>query len=237
MWRQSSFTRYLGVYDLFNELGHFFKIAAYYPLYRAVIVTGLENPTASCSGPGAEKRSARQGQCHAQAARERAEHGNRQTQRGRTRERSSGGIPPPRQRDPHLRTGPHGGGLLFSRSRLPGRCDPAERGDYPYSYASGSRRIHQARSPLCRQDDQGALCITIREKPLLECLCGSVILGNAPSSMPFRARELLDQQHHKARIRDHRGGSEDPVEEPVQHLRLRVGRYSSHCAREKNGWG
>ncbi|MGB3999800.1 MAG: MASE3 domain-containing protein, partial [Desulfomonilia bacterium] len=39
-----SFTRYLGVYDLFNELGHFFKIAAYYLLYRAVIVTGLEKP-------------------------------------------------------------------------------------------------------------------------------------------------------------------------------------------------
>ena len=39
-----SFTRYLGVYDFFNELGHLFKIAAYYLLYRAVIVTGLKQP-------------------------------------------------------------------------------------------------------------------------------------------------------------------------------------------------
>ena len=39
-----SFTRYFGVYDFFNELGHLFKIAAYYLLYRAVIVTGLKKP-------------------------------------------------------------------------------------------------------------------------------------------------------------------------------------------------
>lgn len=39
-----SFTRYFDVYDFFNELGHLFKIAAYYLLYRAVIVTGLKKP-------------------------------------------------------------------------------------------------------------------------------------------------------------------------------------------------
>ncbi|HOD72329.1 MAG TPA: MASE3 domain-containing protein [Deltaproteobacteria bacterium] len=39
-----SFTRYFSVYDFFNELGHLFKIAAYYLLYRAVIVTGLKKP-------------------------------------------------------------------------------------------------------------------------------------------------------------------------------------------------
>lgn len=39
-----AFTQYLGVYDIFNQLGHVFKIIASYLLYRAVIFTGLRTP-------------------------------------------------------------------------------------------------------------------------------------------------------------------------------------------------
>ena len=38
------FTLYIDVYDIFIFLGHFFKICAYYLLYRAILVTGLVEP-------------------------------------------------------------------------------------------------------------------------------------------------------------------------------------------------
>lgn len=41
---EQSFTHYLSVYGFFNMLGHFLKVIAAYLLYRAVIVTGIENP-------------------------------------------------------------------------------------------------------------------------------------------------------------------------------------------------
>ena len=39
-----AFTFYVSVYGLSNLIGHFFKIFAFYLIYRAIIVTGLENP-------------------------------------------------------------------------------------------------------------------------------------------------------------------------------------------------
>ena len=39
-----AFTFYISVYGLSNLIGHFFKIFAFYLIYRAIIVTGLKNP-------------------------------------------------------------------------------------------------------------------------------------------------------------------------------------------------
>jgi len=39
-----AFTFYVGVYDLFNLIGHFLKIIAFYLIYKAVIETGLSEP-------------------------------------------------------------------------------------------------------------------------------------------------------------------------------------------------
>jgi PAS domain S-box-containing protein len=39
-----AFTFYVSVYGLSNLIGHFFKIFSFYLIYRAIIVTGLENP-------------------------------------------------------------------------------------------------------------------------------------------------------------------------------------------------
>jgi PAS domain S-box-containing protein len=39
-----AFTFYISVYGLSNLIGHFFKIFAFYLIYRAILVTGLENP-------------------------------------------------------------------------------------------------------------------------------------------------------------------------------------------------
>jgi len=39
-----SFTLYRNVYDIFNFVGHFFKIVAFYLIYRALIVNGLTRP-------------------------------------------------------------------------------------------------------------------------------------------------------------------------------------------------
>jgi len=39
-----AFTFYVSVYGLSNLIGHYFKILAFYLIYRAIIVTGLENP-------------------------------------------------------------------------------------------------------------------------------------------------------------------------------------------------
>jgi len=44
-----AFTLYVGVYDIFNVLGHIFKVAAFYALYRAIIHTGLRQPYAFLS--------------------------------------------------------------------------------------------------------------------------------------------------------------------------------------------
>ncbi len=38
------FTFYISVYGLSNLIGHFFKILSFYLIYKAIIVTGLENP-------------------------------------------------------------------------------------------------------------------------------------------------------------------------------------------------
>jgi diguanylate cyclase (GGDEF)-like protein/PAS domain S-box-containing protein len=39
-----AFTFYISVYGLSNLIGHYFKILSFYLVYRAIIVTGLENP-------------------------------------------------------------------------------------------------------------------------------------------------------------------------------------------------
>jgi signal transduction histidine kinase len=39
-----AFTTYVSVYDGANMVGHFFKLASYYLIYRAIIVTGLVRP-------------------------------------------------------------------------------------------------------------------------------------------------------------------------------------------------
>jgi len=39
-----SFTFYVGVFDLSNLVGHFFKIIAFYLIYKAVIQVGLTKP-------------------------------------------------------------------------------------------------------------------------------------------------------------------------------------------------
>lgn len=38
------FTSYLNVYDMSSMAGHFFKLAAFYLMYRALLVTGLQEP-------------------------------------------------------------------------------------------------------------------------------------------------------------------------------------------------
>jgi len=44
IFSELAFTHYLGVYDFLNQVGHLFKIVAYYLLYRAVIFIGLRKP-------------------------------------------------------------------------------------------------------------------------------------------------------------------------------------------------
>ena len=39
-----AFTAYVGVHDLANLVGHLFKLGAYYALYRAIFVTGIQFP-------------------------------------------------------------------------------------------------------------------------------------------------------------------------------------------------
>lgn len=39
-----SFTLYIGVYDLANVFGHYFKLLAFYMIYKAIIETGLRQP-------------------------------------------------------------------------------------------------------------------------------------------------------------------------------------------------
>ena len=39
-----AFTFYVGVFDLSNLVGHYFKIIAFYPIYEAIIKTGLAKP-------------------------------------------------------------------------------------------------------------------------------------------------------------------------------------------------
>ena len=39
-----AFTVYLGVYDFANLIGHYFKVIAYYLIYKAIIETGFVNP-------------------------------------------------------------------------------------------------------------------------------------------------------------------------------------------------
>ncbi len=41
-----SFTRYVSVFGFANLLGHFFKLAAFYFIYRSILVTGLQKPFA-----------------------------------------------------------------------------------------------------------------------------------------------------------------------------------------------
>ncbi|NBD36882.1 MAG: hypothetical protein GVY30_12910 [Chloroflexi bacterium] len=41
-----AFTFYIGVYDFSNLIGHYFKIAAFYLIYKALIQTGLRDPYA-----------------------------------------------------------------------------------------------------------------------------------------------------------------------------------------------
>ncbi len=42
--QELSFTAYVGVYDLANLTGHLLKLAAYYLLYRAIVVTAIRDP-------------------------------------------------------------------------------------------------------------------------------------------------------------------------------------------------
>lgn len=39
-----AFTQYLGVYDLSNIIGHYFKVISFYLIYRAIIATGIIEP-------------------------------------------------------------------------------------------------------------------------------------------------------------------------------------------------
>ncbi|MDM8549411.1 MASE3 domain-containing protein [Desulfobacterales bacterium HSG2] len=39
-----TFTLYLSVYDIFNLIGHYFKLISFYLIYKAIIVTGLVRP-------------------------------------------------------------------------------------------------------------------------------------------------------------------------------------------------
>jgi len=39
-----SFTEYVSMYDFANMVGHFFRLAAFYLIYRAILVTGLREP-------------------------------------------------------------------------------------------------------------------------------------------------------------------------------------------------
>lgn len=42
-----AFTAYVGVYDLSNQIGHYFKLLSFYLIYRAVIAAGLRRPYAT----------------------------------------------------------------------------------------------------------------------------------------------------------------------------------------------
>jgi len=53
-----AFTFYVHVYGLSNLIGHFLKLVSFYMIYKAIIVTGLENPYSILFGELEESRSA-----------------------------------------------------------------------------------------------------------------------------------------------------------------------------------
>ena len=44
MVAELAFTHYIGVYDLSNQIGHYFKVVSFYLVYKAIIETGLTKP-------------------------------------------------------------------------------------------------------------------------------------------------------------------------------------------------
>lgn len=184
-----SFTRYLGVNDLFNELGHFFKIAAYYLLYRAVIVTGLEKPYRLMFRDLVQKRE--ELDKANVTLKQHVNEQNTEIAKRKEAEREREVVVEFLRRANETRTSEDLVRMVVGFFQQESGCQAVairleREGDYPYSYASGfPEEFIRLESPLCRQDDQGAPLHHDQGKPLLECLCGSVILGNAPSSMPF----------------------------------------------------
>lgn len=184
-----SFTRYLGVYDFFNELGHFFKIAAYYLLYRAVISTGLKKPYRLMFRDLVQSREelGRTNVALKQHVHEQSTEIARRKEAERERETAVEFL----RHANEIRTSEDLVCMVVDFFQQKSGCRAVairlERdGDYPYSHASGfPEEFVRLESPLCPQNDQGAPARRDPGKPALECLCGSVILGNVPPSMPF----------------------------------------------------
>ncbi|MDX9762728.1 MAG: MASE3 domain-containing protein [Desulfomonilia bacterium] len=184
-----SFTRYLGVYDLSNQLGHLFKIAAYYLLYRAVISTGLKKPYGLMFRDLVQSREelGRTNVTLQQHVHEQSTEIARRMEAERERETVVEFL----RRANEIRTSGDLVRMVVEFFQQESGCQAVavrlERdGDYPYSHASGfPEEFVRLENLLCWQDDQGGPARHDPGKPALECLCGSVILGNVPSSMPF----------------------------------------------------
>ncbi len=184
-----SFTRYLGVYDLFNELGHFFKIAAYYLLYRAVISTGLKKPYRLMFRDLVQSRQ-ELGRTNI-ALEQHVHEQNTEIARRKEAERERETVVEFLRLANEIRTSEDLVRMVVDFFQQKSSCRAVairleRNGDYPYSHASGfSEEFVRLENLLCRQDDQNSPASHDPDRPALECLCGSVILGNVPPSMPF----------------------------------------------------
>ncbi len=184
-----SFTRYLGVYDFFNELGHFFKIAAYYLLYRAVISTGLRKPYRLMFRDLVQNRE-ELGRTNV-ALEQHVHEQNTEIARRKEAELERETAVEFLRLANEISTSEDLVRMVVDFFQQKSGCRAVairlERdGDYPYSHASGfPEEFVRLENLLCRQDDQDTPVRNDPDKPALECLCGSVILGNVPSYMPF----------------------------------------------------
>ena len=184
-----SFTRYLGVYDLSNELGHFFKIAAYYLLYRAVIATGLRKPYRLMFRDLVQSRE-ELGRTNV-VLKQHVNEQNTEIARRKEAEREREIVVEFLRLANEIRTSEDLARMVVNFFQQKSGCRAVairleKDGDYPYSHTRGfPEEFVRLESLLCRQDEQGVPVRHGPDGPALECLCGSVILGNVPPSMPF----------------------------------------------------
>jgi len=170
-----SFTNYLGVYDFFNELGHLFKIAAYYLVYKAVIVTGLDKPY-DLIFRNLRKSREEQGRINEELE-ERVRERDAAVEFMRLANESPASEDLIRMTVNFLK--------LQSGCRAVGiRLQAGE--DFPYLDSYGfPEEFIKLENILCETDSEGKVKHDDSGRPVLECLCGNVIRGNIDASKPF----------------------------------------------------
>ena len=170
-----SFTNYLGVYDFFNELGHFFEIAAYYLVYRAVIVTGLDKPYDLIFRNLRQSREV-QDRINKELE-ERVRERDAAVEFMRLANESSASEDLIRMTVNFLKqqSGCQAVGIRLQAGE-----------DFPYLDSSGfPEEFIKLESILCETDSEGKTKRDDSGRPILECLCGNVIRGNVDASKPF----------------------------------------------------